>query len=145
MTEHVSAFFAARGLEYRPHPDLVPRSLTALRLAELAREHGLHSPFHDAVMRAYWQDSLEIGDREVLRRIAATVGVPPAEVESVLATDRYADVVEGSTRQAVAIGATGVPAFLLAGRLLVLGAQREGAFEAAVTQLGRSDLAAPVD
>jgi predicted DsbA family dithiol-disulfide isomerase len=38
-----------------------------------------------------------------------------------------------------------VPAFLLAGRLLVLGAQREGAFEAAVTQLGRSDLAAPVD
>jgi predicted DsbA family dithiol-disulfide isomerase len=145
MTEHVGAFFAARGLEYRPHPELVPRSLTALRLAELAREHGLHAPFHDAVMHAYWHDSLEIGNPDVLRRISATVGLPPAAVDDVLATDRYADVVEGSTRQAVAIGATGVPAFLLAGRLLVLGAQPEAAFEAAVTRLGRSDLGSPVD
>jgi predicted DsbA family dithiol-disulfide isomerase len=137
MTDHVSAFLAARGLEYRPHPDLVPRSLTALRLAELAREHDLHPAFHDAVMQAYWHDSLEIGDREVLSRIAASVGLPRAEVDDVLATDRYEDVVEGSTRQAVAIGATGVPAFLLAGRLLVLGAQPEAAFEEAVTRLGR--------
>jgi predicted DsbA family dithiol-disulfide isomerase len=135
MTENVRAFFAARGLEYRPHPAVVPRSLTALRLGELAREHGLHAPFHDAVMEAYWQDSLDIGDRAVLRRLAEAAGLPPDDVDDVLGTDRFADTVDAFTRHAVAIGATGVPAFLLAGRLLVLGAQPEQAFEAALARL----------
>ena len=29
-------FFAARGLEYNPHPELVPNSMRALQLTELA-------------------------------------------------------------------------------------------------------------
>jgi predicted DsbA family dithiol-disulfide isomerase len=127
--------FRARGLEYRPHPKLVPNTKAALRLGELAREHELHHAFHDRVMDAYWAESCDIGHHDELRTLSAEVGLPADEVEEVLGTDRYLDVVEGVTRQAVSIGVTGVPAFVLDRRLLVLGAQPEEAFEQAFEQL----------
>jgi predicted DsbA family dithiol-disulfide isomerase len=132
MSERVGSFFAARGLEYRPHPDVVPSSRAALRLAELARELGSHERFHDDVMHAYWHESRDIGDHAVLHELAAGAGLPAAEVDSVLGSDRYLDEVQASTRRAVSIGASAVPAFLLEGRLLVLGAQPDEVFDDAV-------------
>src|SRR5687767_6944725 len=96
--------FRARGLEYRPHPKVVPNTKAALRLGELAREHELHHAFHDRVMDAYWSESRDIGHRDELRTLSAEVGLPADEVEEVLGTDRYLDVVEGLTRQAASIG-----------------------------------------
>ena len=138
MTERVRSFFAERGLPYDPNPDVVPRSLPALRLTELARDLGLHRETHDRLMDAYWSEAQDIGDRDVLRRLAAEVGLPADEVEDVLRSERYGDRIEDLTRQAVSIGANAVPAFLLDGRLLVLGAQPEAAFEGAFAQLGRT-------
>ena len=135
MTDHVRRFFAARGLEYRPHPDVVPNSRAALRLAELAREHGLHERFHDLAMEAYWHEGRDIGDPAVLRELAAAAGLPPAETEDVVVSSRYLDVVEESTRRAVSIGANAVPAFLLDSRLLVLGAQPDEVFDGAIARL----------
>jgi predicted DsbA family dithiol-disulfide isomerase len=136
--EGVRALFAERGLEYNPHPDVVPRSLAALRLTELARELGLHAAAHDRIMDAYWAEARDIGAPEVLRELAAEIGLPAAEVEDVLAGDRYRDVVETSTRDAASIGANAVPTFLLERRLLVLGAHPEDVFEQAFEQLRES-------
>jgi predicted DsbA family dithiol-disulfide isomerase len=135
MTERVGSFFAARGLEYRPHPDVVPNSRAALRLAELARELGVHDRFHDDVMQAYWHESRDIGDHAVLRELAAASGLPDGEVDAVVGSDRYLGEVEDSTRRAVSIGANAVPAFLLDGRLLVLGAQPDEVLDAAVDRV----------
>jgi predicted DsbA family dithiol-disulfide isomerase len=130
-----AAMFEARGLEYRPHPDVVPNTQAALRLGELARDHDLHHAFHDRVMDAYWAESRDIGDHGELRALSADVGLPADEVEIVLGSDRYLDAVEGLTRQAVSIGVTGVPGFVLDRRLLVLGAQPNEVFEQAFAQL----------
>ena len=138
MTDHVRSFFAGRGLGYNPHPEIVPNSLAALRLTELARDHGLHGPFHDRLMDAYWDEAMNIGDPDVLRAEADRGGLPASEVDDVLAGDRYRDRVHGSTREAYGIGATAVPAFVLDGRLLVLGAQPEEVFEQAFAQLGET-------
>ncbi len=135
MTEHVRSFFASRGLEYNPHPDVVPNSRRALQLTELARDLGRHEETHDRLMDAYWAEGQDIGDPDVLRSLAGELGLPAAEVDDVLATDRYADRIAASTAQAVAIGANAVPAFLLGRRLLVLGAQPREAFEQAFAQL----------
>lgn len=135
MTDRVSAFFAERGLDYNPHPDVVPNSLSALRLTELARERGLHAATHDRLMDAYWAEARDIGSPDVLRELAGELGLPADEVEEVLAGDRFQDVVHDSTRRAVSIGANAVPAFLLDRRLLVLGAQPEAVFEQALAQL----------
>jgi predicted DsbA family dithiol-disulfide isomerase len=135
MTERMQRFFAARGLDYNPHPDVVPNSLRALQLTELARDLGRQPEVHDRLMDAYWSESRNIGDPEVLRQLAAEVGLPEVEVEEVLAGDRYRDRVRESTRQAVSFGANAVPAFVLDRRLLVLGAQPEDVFEQAFAQL----------
>jgi predicted DsbA family dithiol-disulfide isomerase len=133
-----TAMFAARGLEYRPHPEVVPNTKAALRLGELAREHGLHDAFHDLVMDAYWAHSRNVGDADELRALAADAGLPAEEVEDVLTGDRYLDVVEAFTARAVSVGVTGVPAFVLDRRLLVLGAQPEEVFEQAFARLAVS-------
>lgn len=138
MTQHVREFFASRGLEYAPHPDVVPNTRKALQLGELARDAGLHATLHDRLMDAYWSESQDIGDHGVLRRLAREVGLPADGVEEVLATDLHLDRVTGLTQQAVSIGANAVPAFVVDRRLLVLGAQPQAVFEQAFAQLAEA-------
>ena len=137
MTEQVRAFFADRGLDYNPHPEVVPNTRRALQLAELARERGEHEAAHERLMDAYWAEALDLGDPDVLRELGEELALPAEDVEDVLTGDRYLDVIQESTRQAVSIGANAVPAFLLDRRLLVLGAQPEPVFEQAFEQLAR--------
>jgi predicted DsbA family dithiol-disulfide isomerase len=137
MTERMTLFFAERGLEYNPNPEVVPNSMSALRLTELARDLGRHGELHDRLMEACWTEAKDIGDPDVLRLEAAAAGLPAEEVEDVLAGDRYSDRVETSTREAYSMGANAVPAFVLDRRLLVLGAQPTEVFEQAFAQLER--------
>ena len=135
------AFFEQHGLEYNPNSDVVPNTMRVLRLTEHARAQGVHGPFHDRVMDAYWAGAQDIGDPDVLRALAAEVGVEGAD--EVLATGAYADDVRRSTEEAHAIGITGIPAFLLDRRLLVLGAHPREAFERAFAQLDATGRASP--
>src|SRR4051812_15604334 len=132
---HVRSMFEQVGLTYAPPPEVVPNTMKALRVTELARDRDLHAPFHDRLMDAYWTESRDIGDPDVLRILAAEVGLDKDEVERVLASDEYRDRVLASTGQAQQIGINGIPAFLLDEQLLVLGAQPEEVFERAFAQL----------
>jgi predicted DsbA family dithiol-disulfide isomerase len=131
-TGEMAARFAEHGLVYNP-PPMRANSMNALRLAEHARGQGLFDPMHARLMDAYWAEAQNIGDSEVLRALADDVSLE--EVDDVLETDTYRDVVRASTQQAVAAGVTGVPAFVLDQRLLVLGAHPRSTFERAFAQL----------
>jgi predicted DsbA family dithiol-disulfide isomerase len=127
--------FAAAGLEYN-RPEVVPNTRLALRVSEFARERGLHQPFHDRLMDAYWSEATDIGDSGVLRRLAVEVGLDAEEAERVVADpSAYVELVEGSTRQAQSLGINAIPAFLLDRRLIVLGAQPLEVFRRAFAQL----------
>jgi predicted DsbA family dithiol-disulfide isomerase len=127
--------FAEEGLEYTPNPDVVPRSLTALRLTELARDLGRHDEVHDRLMDAYWRDGVDIGDPDELRRLAHDL--PPDDVERVLTTDAYQERVHASTAEAQSVGINGIPAWVIDSKLLVPGAQPREIFERAFAQLGQ--------
>src|SRR5688500_15459912 len=105
MTGRVREFFESRGLRYNPNPDVVPNSLRAQQLTELARDLGRHAHFHDRLMDAYWDEAQDIGDPDVLRRLARELELPETDVEEILGGDRYRDRIEDSTRQAGSIGA----------------------------------------
>jgi predicted DsbA family dithiol-disulfide isomerase len=127
--------FAAAGLEYN-RPEIVPNTKLALRMSELARARGLHEPFHNRLMDAYWSEATDIGDRDELRRLAAEVGLERQDVQRVIADpSAYLDAVESSTAQAQSIGINAIPAFLLDRRLIVLGAQPLEVFRRAFAQL----------
>ena len=127
--------FAAAGFDYN-RPEIVPNTRLALRMTELARERGLHEPFHDRLMDAYWSEATDIGDADQLRALAGDVGLESDDVERVIADpSAYLDDVHASTRQAQAIGINAIPAFLLDRRLIVLGAQPPEVFRRAFAQL----------
>ena len=133
------ARFEAAGLEYN-RPETVPNTRLALRLTELARERGLHEPFHDRLMDAYWSEARNIGEPDELRQLAAEVGLDVEDVEHVIADgSAYLDAVEASTHEAQSVGINAIPAFLLDRRLIVLGAQPLDVFGAAFAQLGSAD------
>jgi predicted DsbA family dithiol-disulfide isomerase len=134
VDDHMRAVFERNGLVFNP-PEVTPNSRTALRLSELARDHGLHETLHDRLMDATWRDGESVGDHDVLRAHAAAVGLPEDDVERVLTGNEYAERVAASTAQAAAMGINGIPAFVLDDRLLVLGAQPREAFEQAFAQL----------
>jgi predicted DsbA family dithiol-disulfide isomerase len=125
--------FTEEGLEYNPHPDVIPNSFDALRLTELARDVGRHEEIHDRLMDAYWQDAVDIGDQDELRRLLHDL--PSDDVERVLATDDFRDRVLASTEQAQSVGINGIPAWVIDGKLLVPGAQPREVFERAFEQL----------
>jgi predicted DsbA family dithiol-disulfide isomerase len=137
MSDRLRRFFAARGLEYNPNPDVVPNSRSALQVTELARDYGRHEAAHDQLMDAYWAEAQDIGDVAVLRSLASELDLPQTDVDRVFEEELYADRIAASTREAVSIGANAVPAFVLDRRLLVLGAQPEEVFEQAFARLER--------
>ena len=125
--------FEREDLVYNPPPDVVPNSHAALRLTELARSQGKHGPAHDRLMRAYWEEGQNIGDPDVLRAIAAELGLDDAD--TAIAGDRFREEIEHATARAHSIGINAIPAFLLDRRLIVLGAQPADVFEQAFEEL----------
>ena len=128
----------AAGLAYNPPPDVVPNSRQALELTELAREKGLHEPVHTRLMHAYWSEGQNIGDTETLLDLVAEAGLDREEAAGALADRRYAARVDASTAEAQQAGIHAIPAFVLDGRLLLLGAQPHEIFERALEQVGES-------
>jgi predicted DsbA family dithiol-disulfide isomerase len=126
--------FVAAGLAFTM-PEVVPRSLDALRVTELARDRGLHDPVHDRLMDAYWGEGRNIGDPEELRTLAVEAGLDASEVDDVLAGDAYGERVAASTAQAQSLGINGIPGFVIDQQLLILGAHPQPIFEQAFAQL----------
>ena len=127
-------WFERESLVYNPPPEVVPNSRAALRLTELARSQGRHAATHDRLMEAYWQEALDIGDPDVLRALAAELGLenPGPAIDGEL----FGDAVAAATAEAHGAGINAIPAFLLDRRLIVLGAQSDEVFDRAFAQLG---------
>ena len=127
----------AAGLSYDP-PPVIPNSRKALEVSELARDVGLHEAVHDRLMHAYWSKGRDIGDEEVLLELVAEAGLDRSDAKAALAERRYAQRVDESTREAQRHGIHAIPAFVLGGRLLLLGAHPHEVFERALAQLPES-------
>ena len=133
VDERTRAIFERHGLVFNPL-ETIPNSKPALRLSELARDHGVHDVLHDRLMDAVWEHAEDIADHDVLRAHAHAVQLPRDDVDRVLAGDDYAARVDASTAQAASLGISGIPAFLIDERLLVLGAQPREVFDRAFAQ-----------
>ena len=82
-----------------------------------------------ALLRAYFTEGLNPGDRELLARRAAACGLDEAQARAVLASDRHADEVRARERQVSELGIHSVPAVILNQRWLISGGQPVEVFE----------------
>jgi predicted DsbA family dithiol-disulfide isomerase len=132
--------FEEAGLPFTADIGKVPNSRRALMLAELARERGVFDALHPRLFHAYWARGLDIGDNRVLVEEGASVGLQEGEIINALADQRYLDRIESETREALELGAGGVPAWLIDQRLLVPGAQPHDLFDRVLERLGHTRL-----
>jgi predicted DsbA family dithiol-disulfide isomerase len=95
----------------------------AHRLLHLALGEGRQAQLKEALLAAYFTRGENLGDHDVLRKVAVDAGLEPARVDEVLDSEEYLDAVYADIAQARAYGATGVPFFVVDQRYGVSGAQ----------------------
>jgi predicted DsbA family dithiol-disulfide isomerase len=126
MMAQVTEAAASEGLDYHLDRTLRGNTVDAHRLLHLALADGgprLQGALKEALLAAYFTRSENVADAEVLRKVSADVGLDPAGVDHVLASDAYLAEVHADVAQAQAFGAGGVPFFVVDRKYAVSGAQ----------------------
>ena len=121
-----------------------PNTLDAHRLIRWAASAGVQAEVADRLFKAYFVEGRDIGDRDVLIDIGGECGLDARLVEKLLAEGADADLVREEIAQAQAIGVSGVPFFIFAGRLGVPGAQDAAVLVRAMAQ-ARQAISEPAD
>lgn len=134
MNAHVAQAAAGEGLDYRLAEAKPGNTFDAHRLIHLAAARGLQAEAKERLLRGYFTEGMPVGDHDALVEAIAEVGVDPAEARAVLAGDAYAEEVRADQQRARSLGVSGVPFFVLDGRLGVSGAQPSELFEQALEQ-----------
>jgi predicted DsbA family dithiol-disulfide isomerase len=113
MMAHVESVAAEEGLDYHLADGVSGNTLPAHELLHLAAEHGLRNQLKERLLHAYFEEGRPVFDVDSLVPFAVEVGLDEAEVREALADRRYLAAVreEGATAQA--LGATGVPFFVV--------------------------------
>jgi predicted DsbA family dithiol-disulfide isomerase len=111
-----------------------PNTLDAHRIIWLAGERGVQDAVVEALFLAYFTEGEDLSDRATLAEVAADAGLDRAEVYELLASDKGIDVVQAGEEQARRLGVSGVPFFVVNGRVALSGAQPPELFRQAFEQ-----------
>jgi len=124
---------AADGLEYHLSRSSTGNTFDAHRLVHLGREQGVQDAVIERLFRAHFTELRSIFDHESLAALGTEAGL--RGVEEFLESDRYADEVVADHREANALGANGVPFFVIDGTYGISGAQSVDVFTATLSRL----------
>jgi predicted DsbA family dithiol-disulfide isomerase len=123
MIDTMTQTGAGDGLELRFDRVQSGNTFDAHRVIHMATERGLGDVAKERLLRAYMTDGEPIGEPEVLVRLAADIGLDPAEVRTMLESGGYSREVRADESEARDLGIRGVPFFVFDGRYGVSGAQ----------------------
>jgi predicted DsbA family dithiol-disulfide isomerase len=123
MQQHVEQVAAGEGLEYHLADQISGNTLLAHELLHLAAEHGLRNQLKERLLHAYFEEGRSVFDVDSLVPFAVEVGLDEAEVREALADRRFLAAVRDDAATAQALGATGVPFFVVDRKYGAAGAQ----------------------
>ena len=136
MDAQLSAVAAKEGLTFRY--DLIhrtPNTFDAHRLIWLGARRGIQDAVTEAFFRGYFCEGRDVGDRNVLADLAQEAGLGRAEALGFLASEQAAAEVKAEELVATGAGISGVPSFILKGRLLFSGAQPSDVIARVLSQM----------
>jgi predicted DsbA family dithiol-disulfide isomerase len=111
-----------------------PNTLDAHRLLRWAHEAGKQNEMADRLFALYFTEGADVGDRDVLIKAAADVGLDAALVSQLLGTEADLDPVIAEINGAQKMGISGVPTFIFAARFALSGAHPAETIKQAVEQ-----------
>jgi predicted DsbA family dithiol-disulfide isomerase len=123
MNARVTALAAEEGLDYHFERYVVVNTFDAHRLSHLAKASGLGPAMHERLFRAQLVDGDVLDEPDTLVRLGVEIGLPTASVRSMLDSDDYSSDVAADIAEARALGANGVPFFVIDRRFGISGAQ----------------------
>ncbi len=95
------------------NPHFPVNTLTLMRGAIVAQNHGRLALYVDALFRAMWEDGANLADAEALRSVLDAAGFDSAVLIAATADDAVKRALIANTDQAVARGAFGIPTFFV--------------------------------
>ena len=123
MIERMTDVAAADGLTLRFDRIQPGNTFDAHRVLHLARVRGVQDAAKERLLRAYLTEGEPIGEREILARLSADVGLDADEVRAMLDGDDQSAAVRADEEEAHQLGIHAVPFFVLGGRYGLSGAQ----------------------
>jgi predicted DsbA family dithiol-disulfide isomerase len=123
MIVRVQATAAADGLQLNHHGTVPANTRDAHRLLQYAATEGKQVQLKERLLQAYFVDNTNVAHAETLRAAASDVGLDAQRVDQVLSSDEFDDAVDADIREGHALGATGVPFFVVDRKYGVSGAQ----------------------
>jgi predicted DsbA family dithiol-disulfide isomerase len=120
---HVEQIAAEEGLDYHLADAVSGNTLLAHQLLHLAAERGLGGELKERLLHAYFEEGRPVFDVDSLVALGTEVGLDEAEAREVLADRRYLAAVHQDAATAQALGATGVPFFVVDRKYGAAGAQ----------------------
>ena len=119
-----------------------PNTIEAHRLTAWAQDAdpSAADAFVERLFRAYFVDGADIGDTDVLARVAGDAGFDADAARAWLAADAGRAAIEAEERRSRALGVTGVPFFVFNKRLAVSGAQPPEVLLEAMKQASMAEL-----
>jgi predicted DsbA family dithiol-disulfide isomerase len=120
MKNHIENFGKDVGIKL--NGDVLANSKLSLAANEFAKEKGKFNEFHEAIFKANFEDGENIGDINVLLAIAEGVGLNKKELSQYLRNQENLNAIDESSAQALKLGITGVPSFIINSKMVV-GAQ----------------------
>lgn len=140
MNANMTAEARKEGLDFHFERVQVGNTFDAHRLIHFADANGKRGEMVERLFRAYLTDGEALGDRDVLVRLAADIGLDSESARSTLMGDAFADAVRADQERARMFGISGVPFFAIDEKYGVSGAQPPAAllevFEQAWTDAG---------
>ena len=127
MNANMTAEAKKEGLDFHFERVQVGNTFDAHRLIHFADAHGKRGEMVERLFRAYLTDGEALGDRDVLVRLAADIGLDSDSVRSALMGSAFVDAVRADQERARMFGISGVPFFAIDEKYGVSGAQPSAA------------------
>jgi len=123
MIDRVEATAAEEGLLFRHHDSIHANTRDAHRLLHLAESEGKQLDLKERLLDAYFVKGANVARHETLLDLAREAGLDEDRAREVLAGKEYDADVDRDIAEAGALGATGVPFFVIDRKFGVAGAQ----------------------
>lgn len=125
----MNRFIARHNLtDFRLHPQFPFNSITLQRMLTAADEDGRGVQFAEALLRAIWEDGLNITSPEAIGAVLTAAGFDAADLFARAQSDAVKQCLAANTDAAVARGAFGIPTMWV-GDEMFFGKERLGQIE----------------
>lgn len=135
MIARVTAIAREAGLEYHLHKARRGNTFDVHRLLHFAAGKQVVDQAIESIMHAYFSESLPVGDRAALAKLAPKFGISESEALAMLESDKYSDAVRADESRAAGFGISGVPFFVFDEKSGISGAQPVEVFVEALQQM----------